>query len=503
MSRYTWRTRPYRHQLRAVRFTVGRFKRGIPHAALLMEPRTGKTKVTIDTLCILHQLYGLRKAVVICPNRVIGTWVAEFAAHAPLVVHTHIWDRSGRNRGVIPQPAGAHDLMVVLVNYEAFGTPGRRLASGRRSRSTGRFKHRKALRDWIAGDPCAGVLDESHKIKSPSGKAANLIVSTRDDFTYRLILTGTPVTKAKRAHDIYMQWQWLNPERFARWGATSDAFRNHTGRWVNKFGFPLWVGAREQGMRDLHRGIHEDAFSVTRAQCFDLPGRLPDRIVPITLTPKTAKHYDEMAEECITWLESGEVVEASIPLVATLRLLQITSGFVGVRDEGAKLTRSVRLAYEKLRALQDILVDDVLEHDDKMVIAARFKADLNAITKLCAKLKIPLWSIRGGVSREQSDRAIVEFRKHNDAGVMLVQPRAASLGIDLSTASQMVWYSLTPSYVDWTQTNDRIALSPQSTVHTYLLAQGTVDEVAYHALQADHDMARLILKRPEILRRST
>ncbi len=84
---------------------------------------------------------------------------------------------------------------------------------------------------------------------------------------------------------------------------------------------------------------------------------------------------------------------------------------------------------------------------------------------------------------------------------MIIQPQAASLGIDLSTASHMVWFSLTSSWVDYTQACDRIALSRNSTTFTYLLAQGTVDEVIYEALQSDGKVSAQILKKPSTLLR--
>src|SRR3546814_8717718 len=58
-------------------------------------------------------------------------------------------------------------------------------------------------------------------------------------------------------------------------------------------------------------------------------------------------------------------------------------------------------------------------------------------------------------SSDLSDEAIREFRQWDDAGIMVVQPQAASLGIDLSTSSKMIWYGLIPSYVDYTQCCDR------------------------------------------------
>lgn len=506
MRPYVFKTKPYAHQVRAVRFAVRHFKAGNPGVGLLMEPRTGKTKAAIDTLGCLHRLYNLRKVVVICPARVMGVWVTEIAAHCPLVTRVTIWDADARAQP-LPTAMGPYDLDIVLVNYDAFATPGKRLPSGRRSVSSGRFKTRQKLQRWIGSAASACVLDESHKIKNPSGKAACMIVSMRDMFRWRMLLTGTPVTKAKRAFDIYMQWQFLNPVRFQSWGSTVDDFRHHTGRWTAKNGWPQWLGERPQGMRDLSRGIHADAITVKRADCFDLPPA-DVRIIAIKLGTQAAKHYDEMAQEMVTRLKTGHEATASIPLVATLRLMQITSGHVGIphtvtiNGRPRRISMAHRISWEKIRALKELLQEETLDRDEKVVIAARFVPDLNAITKVCQSLNLPVWSIRGKIPRRVTDEAIRDFRVHEGAGAMVVQPQAASLGIDLSQAAHMVWVSLTPSYVDWTQANDRIALSRTSTTFTYFLASGTVDELVYETLQQDGNVARAILDNPERILRN-
>ncbi len=85
---------------------------------------------------------------------------------------------------------------------------------------------------------------------------------------------------------------------------------------------------------------------------------------------------------------------------------------------------------------------------------------------------------------------------------MTMQPAAGGLGIDLSSAATMIWYSLTNSYVDFTQSEDRIALSRRSTTFMYLLARGTIDELRYEANLEDGDVAKAVVASPERLLRS-
>ena len=293
-----------------------------------------------------------------------------------------------------------------------------------------------------------------------------------------------------------MQWKFLNPARLRELGIqTHQDMQDMTGKWIEKNGYPQFVGTKQFGLAKVREAIFEDSYAVKRADCFDLPPR--ENITEyIRLKGESARVYDEMAEEMVARLENGEITEASIALVLALRLAQITGGTTKTTDGNV-----VRVGREKLDALKPHL-EDALEREEKLVVAARFKPDMDAIASMADKLGLKVWQIRGGIKRQETDEYIREFRKWDDAGVMVVQPQAASLGIDLSTASKMIWMSLTPSYVDYTQCCDRIALSRNSTTFVYLLAEGTVDELLMETLENDHDVAQMIITDPRKLLRT-
>lgn len=488
--RYKFKTTPYVHQKEAIRKIVETGGK----AALLMEPRTGKTKVTIDYLSILASAGKIDRAVIVAPARVLEIWIEQFHEHCPVRYHLILWDKDAR-KSPLPRVSSVYQLTVLLVNYEAFGTPGKKLRSGRRSKTTGRFANRKAIIKWLDGHTAAGVLDESHKVKSPSGRASTMVVSMRPLFDYRLILTGTPVTKAKRTFDIYMQWKFLNPDRFAEW-PTVDEFKNYFGRWTHRNGFPQFL--RSRNTAELNKLVRQDAYIVKREDCLDLPPQMPPVFKSISLEERTADVYDTLAEEMVATLLEGEkehLLEASIPLVLTLRLQQITGGFS--KNSDGEL---VVLGREKLYALEEIF-DEAVDNEDKLVVAARFKPELNAIEDLAARKGLASYSIRGGVSRSQSAQNVRDFKAASGAAVVIMNPQAGGEGIDLSTADHMVWYSLPTSWVHYRQASDRIALSKTSITYTYLLAKHTVDEFLYDTLQADGDVAAAIMKNPKVVLR--
>lgn len=499
--KYRYKSRPYLHQVKALRKLLKNGDGG----ELFCEPRTGKSKIIVDYAGVLALKGEIDKVVIVCPARVMDVWVEQFHLHCPLIFHTTVWDAKARKAGPPPPVRGTYDLNVTIVNYDAFSTPGRRTKSGRRSRANGRYKVRSILQKWMHSTrkDTLMVLDESHRIARPSGSAANMIVTMHRDAAYRVLATGTPVTKAKKAHDLYMQYKFRAPERFGELG-TAEEFKNAFGRWIHDNGYPQWIGAKNQAV--LQKRIHQTGIVVRREDCFDLPPRRSEIIrVPMTTS---AQVYDEMAAKMVAKIILAKeeakrhggrehMMEASIRLVQTLRLRQITGG-VATTDEG----KLIRIGREKIEALRPI-IEAHLEHDEKLVICGQFRADLAAIERVARReFKLPTFVLKGGVKRDQATADLREFARYDGAAVYVVQPQSGAEGIDLSTAAHIVHYSLTPSFVKYTQMNDRIALSPVSTTYTYLLGQDTVDEVLYDVLQTDGEVTRRILDKPESLLRA-
>lgn len=503
--KYRFKTKPYRHQVKALKKLLENGWGG----ALLMEPRTGKTKVAIDYACILHQAGKVSRVVVICPISVIGVWIRELETHATVKYKVTIWDKKGRKQTPLP-PFGRDVLDFVFINYEAFQLPGIKTPNRAGTamverRRGGRWAVRKTVRDW---QPQLIIADEMHRIKRASGKRSTTIQSLvwvqnrttlkwRCMVPYRVGMTGTVVTGKKKIFDIFGQWKFLNRKSPLVKDHTLDTFKQEYGKWLNRGTYNKWL--RNQNTVKLRELLHEESFSITRAECYDLPARLPDEIIDVELE-ESADAYREMAEEMIARLKSGEITEASIPLVQAMRLAQITSGLARTsptreHPEG----RLVRIGKEKLRILED-RTSDLFEADQKLVIAARWVGDLASISAMCKRMGVESFELHGRIkSRVQRDQNIEAFRKHPGPAAFIMQPAAGALGIDLSTASTMIWFSLTNSFVDFSQSEDRIALSPVARSYIYLVAKDTVDWPMYLSLQEDGDLVRLIQKRPELL----
>lgn len=537
MTKYRYKTTPYQHQVKALKKLLSTGWGG----ALLMEPRTGKTKVAIDYASVMHMAGHVNRVLVVAPVGVMGVWEEEIPRHCPVPHSITVWDKDGRKQTDLPK-FGKDRLDFVITNYDAGSTPGqfRRdpktgkvgwfLKVGRRyvpqpdryqrdkkgnivlnrdgspridarimrkrDRKGGKFEFKKKIDAW---QPQLILLDESHRIKSPSAAKSRVFHSLSKGVPYRVIMTGTVVTKKKRIYDVYSQWLFLNRKRFVDESGmplTFAEFKDHFSVTTKRNGYPQWL--RNKNEEELHRLIHEDAYSVLREDCFDLPP-LTSQIIPVHLD-ESAEAYDQMAEDMIARIKTGEVTEASIALVQGLRLRQLSNGVaktMGTKDNPKGHLRVI--GSEKLQALEDRL-EDLMEAGEHVIIGASFRPDIQRIQKMCAKHKWKHFAVYGGVPLAERHRMRREFEAFPDGAIFIGNPAAASEGIDLRSAAIMIWYSLPVSWVHYRQFMDRNALHSGPRFVEYLLASGA-DHLVYDTLMEDGDVGKKMITSPERLLR--
>lgn len=502
---YTFKVKPYAHQVKALKKLLST-KRG---GALLMQARTGKTKVAVDYSAILHKGGKVNRVLVVCPISAIDVWAEQILDNLPdeITWRLTVWDKQGRKRQELPK-MGEDILDFVIVNYDGFSTAGMmkdvKTRSGevvrRRVKRGGKYELKNKLKLW---QPQLMILDESHRIKSPSAARTTTITTVawkrnreglHELVPYRVIMTGTPWTKRRRPFDLYSQWKFLNPHRFK--GMTLQDFKHRFGRFLQLDGYEKFLGARNED--ELIRMIHKDSYVITRAECYDLPDKLPDRILHAPLE-ESAQVYDDMAEEMVAQVHSGELTEASIRLVLDLRLKQISGGVVRTTNDDGTKGKLVVVGSEKLRMLKDVL-EDLIANEEKVIIAAQFRPEIQRIVNLCKKLKVPTYEIHGGVDRRDRPNVIKAFRQEKGAAVYVAQPSAAYEAIDLREAGTTIWYSLTSSWVIWDQFNDRNALHPNARQMIYIIG-GPIDQIQYDSLQEDDDIGKRVLQNPELILR--
>jgi SNF2 family DNA or RNA helicase len=238
---------------------------------------------------------------------------------------------------------------------------------------------------------------------------------------------------------------------------------------------------------ELTRRLHSIAFRATKAECLDLPA-VTDIIRTVELEAPAAKVYRDMVKDSYAELGNDKEVTATNVLTRLLRLSQVTGGFIGDDEGGAPQN----ISHAKLSALSDIL-EEAQQEGKKLVVIARFIPEIKAICAMLTKAGINYSCIMGGV-KDREDQ-VARFQNDPDVQVFVGQIATAGLGITLTAASTLVFYSLDYSMSNFEQAKARIHRVGQheNCTYIYLTAKGTVDEKVLKALQNKADIARTLV----------
>ena len=427
-------------------------------AALLMEMGTGKSLTAIAITGALSQAGRIGRVLIVAPLSILGVWEEEFQKFAafPYVLAV-LSGTSAKKLDTLRHMTGTA-LQVVVVNYESA------------------WRLEKALTAW---HPDLIIADEGHKIKTHNIAASKAMHRMGAKASYRLLLTGTVITN--KAIDVFSQYKFLNP---AIYGNSFYAFRN---RYFDMVGYGNHTPVLKKSMEgELTEKLHSISYRATKAECLDLP-ETTDVIRQIELEPAALRIYRGLVKESYAELAGGEVTATNI-LTRLLRLSQLTGGFLG-NDETAAVEQ---VSAAKLSALEDIL-DGAMAEGKKLVIIARFIPEIRAICKLLEKRGLGYSCITGEVKNR--DEQVARFQKEPEVMAFVGQIATAGLGITLTAASTMVFYSLDYSMSNFEQTKARIHRVGQRMpcTYLYLVARGTVDEKVLAALESKADLARTLV----------
>ena len=463
-NRMPVKAHPYDHQQRAYEFTCCLFgvtgrsspiSRGV---ALLMEMGTGKTLTTIATAGRLYLDQKAERMLIVAPLSILGVWKEEFQKFADFPYSLAILSGTGSRKSENLRQISTNGLQVAVINYESA------------------WRLEDELTAW---DADLIVCDEGHKIKTHNIASSKCMHRRGAKARYRMLLTGTIITN--KAIDVFSPYKFLNPAVF---GNSFYAFRN---RYFDMTGYGLHVPVLKSGRTDeMTRRIHSIAFRATKAECLDLP-ETTEIVRTVELFPMAADLYKRLVRDSFIALEEGEVTATNV-LTRLLRLSQLTGGFLH-SDESEKPLFASR---EKLLALSDI-VDSAKEDGKKLVIIARFLPEIDAIREMLDQKRIRYSVVSGEVKNR--DVEVEWFQKDADTTVFIGQIATAGLGITLTAADTMVFYSLDYSMSNFEQAKARIHRVGQRNpcTYIYLVAAGTVDEKVLQALRDKADLARILI----------
>jgi SNF2 family DNA or RNA helicase len=447
----------WKHQARAYWFVHHN-----PATMLAMQMGSGKSAVVVWTVA---NMKPNARVLILCPKSVVRVWPKQFQLHTERPVVVTPLDKGSvlqkRDQAIraMQEAFRANQPFVGVINYES--------------------AWRDPFSEWaLKGEWDLVVLDESHKIKAPGGKASMFCTALGKHAHKRMCLTGTPMPHSPL--DVYSQYRFLDPGVF---GTSFARFRAEFAIMGGYGGYQI-LGWRN--LEELTRRMYTIAYRVETRDVLDLP---PATHITryATLGPQARKIYNKLEADFIAWLESGraqadqdedtepstdkKAVVANHVLTRLLRLAQVANGFA--KDEDG---HEHQVDTGKEEVLEEEL--DNLPSTEPVIIFCRFQHDLDLVHRVTKKLDRCSLELSGRRNQLQE-------WQDGKAPILAVQIQAGGAGIDLTRAAYVFYFSTGYSYGDYDQSLARAVrpgqVRPVTIIH--VIAEGTIDEKIMQVLE--------------------
>lgn len=177
------------------------------------------------------------------------------------------------------------------------------------------------------------ICDETTAIKSHKSKQFKMSLALRKKCGRVIELNGTPI--ANNPLDLFTQGQMMDskilsaPSTLFPLPIPRYSFFTFRARYAKMGGWNEKAVIGWKNLEDLQERFSPYILRRLKRDCLDLPPALPPVILTVTLQQETWRIYKQMRDEMVAWLSDGTVAVASQAAVKTMRLAQITSGFLG------------------------------------------------------------------------------------------------------------------------------------------------------------------------------
>lgn len=419
------------------------------------DTRTGKTRMAYQIMQNALMAGTAKRCLVIVRSAIIQSWLSD-AKEFPALKVVAYYKNDKQKQQALHSPS--HIILW----------------------STGMFVDSLELLKSLNFDMC--FFDESSDLKnhrSKTSKAAKELGMCIPSW-YNLSATPAPNNES----EYYTQMQIVDPYCFnpARTYFVSKYFDNVSR---NENYEKLRI---RSDMKQAFMQIVEDSSIFVDQNVMPTAGK-EWHTISYELSDTLQNAYSTMCSNMYVDIEGIEIT-ASMAAALRAKLSQLTSGFIMDTDaiKDNKVMRKLGLNDEKKQEIHVLdeqnrlsVLQTILQKigDTKVVIWTNYTEEFNSIrTILGENAKY----IRGGCPTKDKEEAINLF-KNGSLQYLVCHPLSIGMGINLTEAYNVIYYSLTDSWEALKQSSERtcghINVQPNKCHYWVIQANSTVDEIIY------------------------
>lgn len=389
---------------------------------------TGKTAMALEVAA------HYRKTLVLCPLSVIETaWIDDCHKFYPHMRIVNVWGNSKQHRLEMLNT----DADVYVMNYESFKIIINEI--------------RKVNFDCM-------IIDESSVMKNMSSQITSMILSMVDKIPHRFVLSGCPTPNHNS--EIFPQMKFVNPEILGNnyYGFLARYFHQDM---TNPH---VWYQTGEDKERYMGR-LREQSVFLKKEDCVDLPDKIFE-VKRFELDKVQRTYYDDVLNDIREHINEWSKFEFTAKL---MKLREVTSGFVIQKDKSI-----VDFPTNKKNLLRETM-SEIGNH--QVIIWCQFQHEIETLAEEFGGV--------GLTSKTKNRDDIIRKFKNGEIKYLFTHPQLLGKGLTFVNCTYNVYYSMSFSYEEFKQSQDRIHRIGQTKKCTYIILQAkdTIEERIYACLQ--------------------
>lgn len=382
--------------------------------AIFSDTGTGKTIMGLEIAA------HYRKTLILCPLSVIETaWCDDCRQFYPQKTIINVW--SDTKQGRLKKLNSSADFYVM--NYESF----------------------KILRNEIRkSDFDCIIVDESSVMKNMSSQITEMLLDIAPMIEHRFVLSGCPCPNHNS--EIFPQIKFVNPDVFG------NNFYGFQARYFHQdMSNPHVWHQTDNDKERYYARLSECSVFLKKEDCVDLPEKVFETR-EISMAQKQREYYDDLLNDIKENINQWSKFEFTAKL---MKLREITSGFVINKDQ----------SISEFDSNKEKLLEEVLSEigDRQIIVWCQFQHEIESLAAKFGGI---------GMTSKTKDRdEIVRQFKNGDLKLLFTHPKLIGKGLTFVKCSYCIYYSMSFSYEEFKQSQDRIHRIGQNNKCTYIILQ--------------------------------
>lgn len=466
-----------------------------PASMFMTDLGLGKTGVSLELLSYFFHHGFIRRAFVFTPtNEVCEGWEDEIKKWGFTLPYIRLTDRSSAEKWeklenfteglIIGTYAGIAAMVSPLaLVVDSKGNPQFDPVTGELTGKKKRTVNKELTLKLVSGVD-AVIFDQSTKLGNNKSLQFNVCNNFSLNSQIRYSLAGRAFGR-----DPFVLWsQFFVTDRGSALGKSIGLFRSAFWRKEQHSFGTTWT-FRKRRSKQLHHFLTASSLQYAVDECLELPPKVYVR-KECEFPEENWAYYDTARKELLE--SKGNYREVKN---AFLRLRQISSGFVGFKDDDTGEKAEIRFDNNpKLNLLME-LIEEVPD-DKKIIIYHEFTVSGQRISEELTKRKYKFGWLWGGTKDWTPIKDA--FNNNPEFRILLANHKKGSMGLNLQIASYTMFYESPVSGIDRYECEGRTFRAGQTnkTFFYDLIMSDSIDEKILEFHEQGKDLHKALVENP-------